>query len=305
MEITNKLRNNKKELLSYFRSNAREIISKLSSKYGVTQYEKIASGINKEIETVRKRLLELVSIKAMKEGWSKREYLETDLMILYTSYVAMLEGRNSVREYEYMDFSRRIGEMWEPFCKECFAKPLTNIAFYLPPLFSEVQSSLSAEISTFISHLKISQEDREKLLHYYKKVWGLVTSGEIQLASDLHFTDGKTKWVVDFKSGFGSNEKGNTNRLLLVGSIYKNIESEKYKCEMFVRSTDNNAYLKRISESGVWRVFCGSAAYRQISRYTGFPLDKWIKTNIHWKNDFNDEMNSTITEKKLEEYLKW
>lgn len=142
-------------------------------------------------------------------------------------------------------------------------------------------------------------------MHYYNKVWGLVTSGEIQLASDLHFTDGETKWVVDFKSGFGSNEKGNTNRLLLVGSIYKNIETEKYKCEMFVRATDNNAYLKRISESGIWRVFCGRDAYRRISMYTGFPLGKWIRTNIQWMSDFSDEMKVTISEKKLDDYLVW
>lgn len=305
MDISADLRNDKQTLLSYFRNNAREIIAKLSAKYGATQYEKIASGINKEIESVRKRLLELVSVKANAEGWSKRVYLETDLMILYTSYVVMLESRNSVREYEYMDFSRRIGEMWEPFCKECFAKPLTSISLYLPPLFSEVQSSLATEISTFIAHLKITKHDKDRLLHYYNKVWGLVTSGEIQLASDLHFTDGETKWVVDFKSGFGSNEKGNTNRLLLVGSIYKNIETEKYKCEMFVRATDNNAYLKRISESGIWSVFCGRDAYRRISMYTGFPLGKWIRTNIQWMSDFSDEMKVTISEKKLDDYLVW
>ena len=34
---------------------------------------------------------------------------------------------------------------------------------------------------------------------YYDKVWNLVTSGEIQLECDLHFTDGQTKYIVDFK----------------------------------------------------------------------------------------------------------
>lgn len=305
MNVTKDLCLNKIELLTYFRKNAHEIIAKLSAKYGHTQYEKIASGINKEIEAVRKRLIDLVVNNATAEGWDKKCFLEADLMILYTSYVVMLESRNSVREYEYMDFSRRIGEMWEPFCKEPFSHPLKRISLYLPPLFSEVQSSLANEISTFIEKLRISQVDKKKLLRYYDKVWGLVTSGEIQLASDLHFTDGKTKWVVDFKSGFGSNEKGNTNRLLLVGSIYKNIETENYKCEMFVRATDNNAYLRKISESGLWTVSCGRNAYKRIEKYTGFNIGTWIDENIDWIHDFSNEMMGTIRRNKLQEYLRW
>lgn len=35
----------------------------------------------------------------------------------------------------------------------------------------------------------------------------MVTSGEIQMNLDLHFKIGIEKYVVDFKSGFGSNEK--------------------------------------------------------------------------------------------------
>jgi hypothetical protein len=46
----------------------------------------------------------------------------------------------------------------------------------------------------------------------YQKVWILVTSGEIKLELDLHFENGENDFVVDFKSGFSSNEKGNTNR---------------------------------------------------------------------------------------------
>ncbi|AUO79553.1 hypothetical protein BSP10_150 [Bacillus phage BSP10] len=52
-------------------------------------------------------------------------------------------------------------------------------------------------------------------------MWELVVSGEIKLESDLHFEKDGVKYNVDFKSGFNSNEKGNTNRLLMVGSIYK------------------------------------------------------------------------------------
>lgn len=81
---------------------------------------------------------------------------------------------------------------------------------------------------------------------------------------DLHFTDGITKYVVGFKSGFGSNEKGNTNRLLLVGSMYNYIETESYQCALFVRSVENNHYLTALRNSGVWNVFCGVEAYDRI-----------------------------------------
>jgi len=61
-------------------------------------------------------------------------------------------------------------------------------------------------------------------MKYYRKVWALVTSGDVKLELDLHFIYKGKKFVVDLKSGFHSNEKGNTNRLLLVGAIYKNLK---------------------------------------------------------------------------------
>ena len=224
MEITKDLRNNKEGLLSYFRSRSNEILSELALQYSVADYKKRASALNKEIIKSKENLLSILLETAKSEKWTNRELLECILMITYTNDVVMLEARNSVWEYEYMAFSRRVGELWEPFCKLCFNYPLTNIRLFVPPLFSEVKQNLTTEINTYIDGLKIKTDDKKQLKKYYDKVWNLVTSGEIQLECDLHFTDGTKKYIVDFKSGFGSNEKGNTNRLLLVGSIYKNIE---------------------------------------------------------------------------------
>ena len=50
-----------------------------------------------------------------------------------------------------------------------------------------------------IDTLEISDDEKIQLNKYYDKVWSLVTSGEIKLECDLHFTDGTTKYVVDFK----------------------------------------------------------------------------------------------------------
>lgn len=176
---------------------------------------------------------------------------------------------------------------------------------FVPPLFAEVKQSLTDEINTYIGKLKIEERERVQLKRYYDKVWNLVTSGEIQLECDLHFTDGIKKYVVDFKSGFGSNEKGNTNRLLLVGSIYKNIEAEDFHCMIFVRSTENNHYLTTLRNSGVWDTSCGADAYHRIQHYTGFDIHSWIENHVDWLNDFTPEMKETVQNNGLQNYLIW
>lgn len=305
MNINKHLKENKAGLLAYFRSRANEILSELALQYSAADYKKKASALNKAIIKSRDNLLEILNDTARTEHWTNAEILECVLMIIYTNGVVMLESRNSVWEYNYMDFSRRVGELWEPFCKLCFKYPSTRISAFVPPLFSEVKESLTTEIATYINALKIKVSEKEQLKRYYDKVWNLVTSGEIQLECDLHFTDGETKYIVDFKSGFGSNEKGNTNRLLLVGSIYQNIEVENYKCLIFVRSTENNHYLATLQNSGVWETSCGADTYSMIRNFTGFNIHDWIERNIDWMNDFAPQMRDAVTRNELQNYLIW
>lgn len=305
MDINKNLKNDKIGLLNYFRSRANEIMSELSLEYSVADYKKKSSALNKAIIQSRDNLLEILNDKARTENWTNLEILECVLMITYTNDVVMLESRNSIWEYDYMAFSRRVGELWEPFCKLCFKYPMTRIAAFIPPLFSEVKEDLTKEILTYIDSLKINTEEKFQLKRYYDKVWNLVTSGEIQLECDLHFTDGETKYIVDFKSGFGSNEKGNTNRLLLVGSIYQNIETDNYKCLIFVRSTENNHYLTTLQNSGIWDTSCGVNTYSKIQYFTGFDIHNWIENNIEWMNDFAPQMRDTIIRNNLQNYLIW
>jgi len=305
MDINRNLKNNKEELLSYFRNRASEILSELSLKYSASEYREKASAFNKAISRSRDNILSILEEQARIENWPNSEILECVLMVTYTNDIVMLESRNSVWEYDYMAFSRRIGELWEPFCKLCFRYPSTNISLYIPPLFSDVKDNLTTEIANYIDALKIKINEKEQLKHYYDKVWNLVTSGEIQLECDLHFADGTTKYVVDFKSGFGSNEKGNTNRLLLVGSVYQNIETENYKCLIFVRSTENNHYLTTLQNSGVWDTSCGVDTYSKIQHYTGFDIHNWIENNVHWMNDFTSQMRDVIVRNELQSYLIW
>lgn len=305
MDINKELKRNKTGLLAYFRSRANEILSELALNYAPADFKKKASALNKAIIQCKENLLAIVYEYAKTEHWSNQELLESVLMITYTNDVVMLEARNSIWEYEYMAFSRRVGELWEPFCKLCFIYPLTNIRLFVPPLFEEVKRNLTTEISNYIDGLRIKTKEKAQLKRYYNKVWGLVTSGEIQLECDLHFTDGANKYIVDFKSGFGSNEKGNTNRLLLVGSIYQNIETDNFKCLIFVRSTENNHYLTTLQNSGVWEISCGVGTYERIRDFTGYDIHEWIISNIDWMNDFSQHMRETILRNGLENYLIW
>ncbi len=305
MELNRNLKNEKATLLHYFRNRANETLSELALRYSVTDYKEKATAINHALVKSKDNLISTLLEKARREQWQTVDILECILMITYTSDVVMLETRNSVWEYDYMAFSRRVGELWESFCKLCFQYPINNIRSFVPPLFADVKRNLTDEIDQYIASLTITREERVQLRKYYDKVWGLVTSGEIQLECDLHFTDGTTKYVVDFKSGFGSNEKGNANRLLLVGSIYNNIDTENYRCMLFVRSADKNHYLNTLKNSGVWSTFCGEDTYQQISDFTGYNAHDWINRNIDWMNDFTPEMRSTVQDKELENYLDW
>lgn len=304
MNIDRTLKDNKSKLVAYFRERASEHITAIKQKYADTQSDKRARAINESLNETKNKLINTINQIAEKEKWTNQEKLESLLMITYCNNVIMIESRNSVRLYEYMDFSRRVGELWDPFCKLCFYYPINDISLFVPPLFSEVKKKLEDEIIKYINKLNIALKEKKKLIKYYEKVWSLVTSGEIQLELDLHFMSKGQKYVVDFKSGFGSNEKGNTNRLLLVASIYKSL-SESYKCLLFVRAEENNSYFNTLKNSGIWEAFCGNEAYQKIKEYSGYNLKEWIDNNIDWANDFKPETVNHFEEQNLLQYLLW
>jgi len=304
MNIDKTIKDRKVELLAYFRDRASEFLTVIKASFAETQSDKRARAINERLNQTKAILITTLLQQAEKEKWTNQEKLESILMITYCNIVVMIESRNSVRSYEYMDFSRRVGELWDPFCKLCFYYPINDISLFIPPLFSEVKKKLTDEIIHYIDNLTITLEEKAELKTYYDRVWSLVTSGEIQLELDLHFTHNEQKYVVDFKSGFGSNEKGNTNRLLLVATIYQNLD-ENYKCLLFVRAEENNSYFNTLKNSGIWEAYCGSEAYQKIKDYSGYDLKLWTDTNINWANDFNAETTAHFADNNLLQYLLW
>ena len=304
MNIDKNIKDKKQELLVYFRDRATEFLTQIKTKFADTQPDKRARAINEALNQTKNNLITTLLQHADKEKWTNQEKLEAILMITYCNIVVMIESRNSVRQYEYMDFSRRVGELWDPFCKLCFYYPVNDISLFVPPLFSEVKKKMTDEIADYIDNLTITNEEKQELKRYYDKVWSLVSSGEIQLELDLHFSQNDQKYVVDFKSGFGSNEKGNTNRLLVVATIYRNLD-DNYKCLLFVRAEENNSYFNTLKNSGIWEAYCGNEAYQKISEYSGYNLKQWTETNIDWASDFNAETTLHLTDNNLLQYLLW
>lgn len=306
LEITPRLADNKVAILDYFRHRGEESMEDVTRQFAVSEAKSRASALNTAVKESRDTLISSILQQARADKWSSESVLRCVLLTTYASYVSMIDLRNAVWEYEYMAFSRRIGELWEPFCNLCFEHSIKELSFFVPPLFSEVKRMMTNEIEEYINDLAISDDQKEELKKYYRKVWALVTSGEIKLELDLHFTQSGLRHNVDFKSGFGSNEKGNTNKLLLVATIYANLE-QGYKCLLLVRSPEdqNNHYFQTLKNSGIWSAFCGDESYRQIQEFTGFDLKSWIDVNINWEDDLSDATVSHLKKSDLLKYVVW
>ena len=111
---------------------------------------------------------------------------------------------------------------------------------------------------------------------------------------------------IDFKSGFGSNEKGNTQRILQVGKIY-NILNPDYKLYLLVRQNENNNYLTKIENSGVWNVIKGNETYNFLSEISGCNATSFIKNEIDFPSDIDKDVYDDIglSIDNRERYLEW
>lgn len=254
----------KAEWISTFRKAGDSILEELY-KTKKSKNDK-ASEINKRIKEYREGKIANLNTVAKSESWDNQTLLNEILLLTYASYIVMLEYRNKVWKYEYMAFARRIGELWEPFCKLAFDFPIKKLTLVDPPDFDEVQTQIKNDAIGYIESLDLSEEIKAELKRHYDIPWTMVDSGGIKLGLDLHFEQNGIHYNCDFKSGFSSNEKGNTNRLLLVASIYNSL-GEIEKNILFVRQTEDE--------------------------------------NADWENDISTELKQHLECNDLLKYLTW
>jgi hypothetical protein len=184
------------------------------------------------------------------------------LVLQYCCSVASLEYRHRVWPYEYMAFSRRVGELWEAFCSAAWDFPSRpEVARIDIPAFVTVRDALSARIRGNIGE----HGKRDEILHDVDILFEII--GDINMNEDEVFHVGDIPHVVDFKSGFGSNEKGNMLRLQTVGKAYR-IWNHQTRLLLLVRQEENNNYLNVLRRAGLWEVHTGTKAYEQISALT-------------------------------------
>jgi hypothetical protein len=249
------------------------------------------------------KLLIQLTTTATKEKWTPKQLLDCQLRLFYCSLVVNLESRNQVVAYDYMDFSRRIGEVWEDFCKICWDAPANaELKRIKPPSFATVKNKLLDEFSALVAAGRAT--NGKAIVEKYQQAVDLL--GNINLTEDEYCVVGKKRFVIDFKSGFGSNEKGNTERLLTVAKIY-GLVPEPHECVLVVRATEDegNNYLQVLKTSGLWKVCCGSAAYEFIKELTGFDLAAWIGKNVAFHEDMETTAYQHLEQQSLTKYLGW
>jgi len=308
MNITANIFNQKDDLINYFTSRANEILDELYREHGRENYKKITNKLAPQINQSRDSLVHNIIQVSDIENWPLEIKLKSILLVNYISIVISLDYRHRVWPYEYMAFSRRIGELWESFISICFIHTCDlTLRLNTPPLFADVRNNMQQDIVNYIDHITISETEKQTLKSYYEKVWLMVDAGNIKLELDMHSENSTDHFNIDFKSGFGSNEKGNTNRLLVVASIYNNIISTDYRNLMLVRTPleENNNYLTTISDSGLWEVYCHNEAYEIIRELTSFDILGWVNVNIDWENDLSEQTVNDLRNDNLITYLNW
>ena len=146
MEISKDLYKKKPQVLKYLRTNEDIPLVEISK---IKKREVRSKKINDEIKKIAISLLNEVTLSAQKDSWNNDTLLNNVLMITYCSYIVMIEYRNKVWPYEYMAFSRRIGELWDPFCQLCWIYNINpDINLITPPTFQDVKEKLALQETT-------------------------------------------------------------------------------------------------------------------------------------------------------------
>lgn len=227
--------------------------------------------INKQLKAKRDRFC--------KNAHNVNEVLEAQ----YAYVVSTLNIRHALWKYDYMTFPRRVGELWESFCKACFYNAESRyIRPFTPPPFDKIRRDLTKKSVPPL-------------------VWELV--GNVNLKQDSVFYCNRKLHVIDLKSSFNSHEKGNMQRLKTVGVVYK-MWKPTAKLYVLVREgKEHSTYLEHLSDQ--WEVVEGAAAYDCIRKLTRVNLKQWIDENVNFEKHLDGPFYRFLQQKNLEKYLNW
>ena len=239
-------------------------------------------------------------VAQLPDALSAAERQQSLIVIQYAITVVSLEYRHAVWPYEYMALSRRVGELWERFCSCAWEAPSRpGLQRISPPVFETVRAEIARNL------LDAAKHDRKHFVSpMVEDLFRLV--GDINMAEDQVFDVAHIPHVVDFKSGFGSNEKGNTQRLRTVGTAYR-LWNHDTNLILLVRQEENNHYLEALKREGLWKVYCGEEAYSKIDELTGSRIGV-VKEQIV---DFNSDLSARFWRdlnahpSDLAGYLRW
>lgn len=283
----------KDEYLSYLKTSLIPIVDEIKAAKGTHQQK--AKNVNSEISKLRQNLVDDIM-----ENSSPAERQYRLIILQYAVSVVSLEYRHAVWPYEYMALSRRVGELWERFCTAAWDAPSKpNVERIQAPNFIQVIEKIEQKLLGFVS-----PEHKTEARRIIDDMSDLI--GEINMVEDEMFQVGDIPHIIDFKSGFGSNEKGNMLRLRTVGKAYR-LWNPDTALLFLVRQDQNNNYLEVIKRDNMWDVHCGDSAYAKIEEITGAPMNDIRQSVIDFKNDLSEKFWADLGDNlsDLSGYLKW
>lgn len=277
----------KSELLERYR----RIYSQVLPNPNGLSARKLGQHSNKLHNELLAELTEKISLKAVHVTPLFRNY--------YCYVISMLETRHKILPYNDIEFSRRVGEVWEKFCNLILQNQFSSTRTLSEPQTSEFFQKLDTDIDD------LTTPDEPKKL---KELKDLISSliGNIDLGLDFYGESNGSVFGIDFKSGFGSNEKGNTERILQVGRAYRYLQPST-KLNVLVRQNENNNYLKKIENSGIWNVETGKNAYLFLEKISNCSVTGFLESELSFENDFNAEVFDDIGKNvnNRDQYLDW
>lgn len=281
----------KQDILDEFHSRLTYIVQQLNTETPLRSGNIRAKAVNTVTNQIRKEWIDQIRY------YPPEDRTNASLVLEYCFSVASIEYRNSVWPYEYMAFSRRVGELWEGFCSAAWDFPVRSaLSRVQHPDFSDVRNTIRARLQQNIGTHSRQTEIQDDIEILFDII------GDINMREDEVFELEGIPHVIDFKSGFGSNEKGNMLRLRTVGKAYK-LWDPATRLMLIVRQSANNNYLRVLKDEGLWEVHTGDDAYELISQLTGADM-QWIRDNIiDWHNDLSRHCRSHLS--GLLSYLDW